>query len=184
MRPSRPSDGSLGHGDLAGRLAILRDEVLETAQHGDDAPGAAVFDAMLRALMVGVEATVRTELPVGDGPPPGVDGILASTLDTQLAWGGREGALLAEIDAVFDRLMLAVDRAIDHPGELILVVDAAGRVFAAAASYLARAAVARAGRDRAQRVRDELVLRQLDEALAEQVHNIARLRAELPDGDF
>lgn len=184
MRPSRPSDGGLGQGDLAARLAILRDEVLETAQHGDEAPGAAVFDATLRALMLGVEATVRTELPVGDGAAPGVDGILANALDTQLAWGGREGALLAEIDAVFDRLLLAIDRAIDHPGELILVVDAAGRVFAAAAAYLARAAVARAARDRAQRVRDELVLRQLDEALVEQGHNIARLRADLPDGDF
>lgn len=183
MSASRPS-GGLGHGELASRLAILRDEVLETALHGDDPPGAAVFDATVRALLLGDDGTVRTEAPRGEPLPAGVDAILAGALDAQLALGGREGAVLGEVDAVFDRLLLAIDRAIDHPGDLMLVVDAAGRVFAAAATYLAQAAVLRASRDRAQRVRDELVLRQLDEALAEQAHNIARLRAELPSGDF
>jgi hypothetical protein len=43
--------------DLVEAVRVLRDEVLETAEHGDrDPPGGEVFDAVLRALAIGGES--------------------------------------------------------------------------------------------------------------------------------
>ncbi|MEZ4368784.1 MAG: hypothetical protein R2939_21275 [Kofleriaceae bacterium] len=151
---------------LAEQVAILRDEVLDTAGHGDlDPPGAEVFAAILRVLGGGIASA---------------DALLAQALTRRLAWGEREERVLADAEQVFDRLVLAADRAIEHPGEHTLVVEAAVEVAAATARVVALGAIVRAGRDRAQRLREELTQRQLEAALAQQEDNLRRLRAELP----
>lgn len=160
-----------GRGRVAQQLAILRDEVLLTAEHGEAPPGAAYFDAI-------VAAVEQREAP-GQAGGGGDDRVLAAALDAQLALRGPDGAVLAEADATFDRLIVAVDRSLEHPADLMLVVDAACTVFAQLAAHVSRAAITRAARDRAERVRQELVVRQLEDALTEQGANLARLRADL-----
>ena len=45
------------------RVSVLRDEVLDTVEHGDrDPPGAEVFDALLRALSIGGESVPGLDL--------------------------------------------------------------------------------------------------------------------------
>lgn len=167
-----------GRGRIAQQLAILRDEVLLTSEHGEAAPGAAYFDAI-------VAAVEQREAPGHGGvPSDDVDRVLAAALDAQLALRGPDGAVLAEADATFDRLVVAVDRSLENPADLMVVVDCACTVFAQLASHVSRAAITRAARDRAERVRQELVVRQLEDALAEQGTNLARLRADLASNEL
>jgi len=152
---------------LVDRLAILRDEVLDTAGHGElDPPGAEIFAAILRVLAGGRASTDRA---------------LAQAVTRRLAWGEREERVLADAEQVFDRLILAIDRAVEHPGDLMLVVDAGVEVAGTVARLAALGAIARADRDRTQRIRDELTQRQLEDALTQQRENLRRLEAEVPD---
>ena len=82
--------------DLTEAVAVLRDEVLDTVEHGDrDPPGAEVFDAVLRALTVGGESV------------PGLDLALHEAVSKRLAWGDSEEVVLADAEMVFDRLVAA-----------------------------------------------------------------------------
>jgi hypothetical protein len=158
--------------DLTGAVRVLRDEVLDTVRKGDrDPPGTEVFDALLRALSIGGES-----IP---GPGPGLDLTLHDAVARRLAWGDSEEAVLADAEGVFDRLMTSVDRAFRDPADQMVVIEAATQVAVTVSRVVAIAAVSRAGRDRATRMREEQSQRQLREVLEKQKATIQRLEHEL-----
>ena len=157
--------------DMAEAVQVLRDEVLDTVEHGDrDPPGSEVFDALLRALSIGGESV------------PGLDLTLHDSVSRRLAWGDSEEVVLQDAEMVFDRLLVAVDRAFRDPADQMVVVEAATQVAVTVARVVSLAAVSRASRDRADRLREEMAQRQLREVLEKQKANIARLEADLRSG--
>jgi hypothetical protein len=153
--------------DLIEAVRVLRDEVLDTVERGDRAPpGAEVFDAVLRALAVGGSSV------------PGVDLQLQDAVTTRLAWGDTEEVVLADAENVFDRLVIAVERSFDDPADRMVLIEAATEVAVTVARMVSLAAVARATRDRAARLREELAQRQLREVLDKQRTSIVRLELE------
>jgi hypothetical protein len=162
--------------DLTDAVRVLRDEVLDTVHRGDrDPPGAEVFDALLRALSIGGDSLL--------GSGPGGDLTLHDAVARRLAWGDHEEDVLADAEQVFDRLMISADRAFRDPADRMVVIEAATQVAATVSRVVAMAAVARAGRDRASRMREEMSQRQLEEVLAKQKATIRRLEQEL-EHDF
>jgi hypothetical protein len=156
--------------DLIEAVSVLRDEVLDTVEHGDrDPPGTEVFDALLRALSIGGESV------------PGLDLQLHDAVTRRLAWGDSEEVVLADAEMVFDRLMIAVERAMSDPADRMVVVEAATQVAVTVSRVVSLAAVGRASRDRAARLREELAQRQLKEVLEKQRSNIVRLEFETRD---
>ena len=159
--------------DMTEAVAVLRDEVLDTVEHGDrDPPGTEVFDAVLRALAVGGESV------------PGLDLALHESVSKRLAWGDSEEVVLADAEMVFDRLVVAVERAFRDPSDQMVVIEAATLVAVTVARVVSLAAVARASRDRAARLREEMAQRQLKEVLEKQKATIVRLEGELKSSDF
>ena len=157
--------------DMAAAVSVLRDEVLDTVEHGDrDPPGAEVFDALLRTLSIGGESV------------PGLDLTLHDSVARRLAWGDSEEAVLQDAEMVFDRLLVAVDRAFRDPADQMVVIEAATQVAVTVARVVSLAAVSRASRDRADRLREEMSQRQLKEVLEKQKANIARLEDDLRSG--
>ena len=157
--------------DMATAVAVLRDEVLDTVEHGDrDPPGAEVFDALLRTLSIGGESV------------PGLDLTLHDSVARRLAWGDSEESVLQDAEMVFDRLLTAVDRAFRDSADQMVVIEAATQVAVTVARVVSLAAVSRASRDRADRLREEMSQRQLTEVLEKQKANIARLEADLRAG--
>jgi hypothetical protein len=149
-------------------VRVLRDEVLDTARHGErEPPGSEVFEALLRALAAR-----------GD-PSPGLDLALHDAVARRLAWGDSEESVLADAEQVFDRLMTAVDRAFRDPADQMVVIEAATLVAVTVARVVALAAVGRASRDRAARMREEMSHRQLKDVLDKQKVTIARLEHDL-----
>jgi hypothetical protein len=147
---------------LADRIAILRDQVLETAERGEDHPlGAEIFDAVVRSLAV------------RDATDPGLDLALHDALSRRLAWGDDELAVLADTEAVCQRLLDATRRALDAPTEEV-VAEAVTDVGCAAARIVAMAAVGRAGRERAALLREQGALARLERALERQRAELAR----------
>lgn len=157
--------------DLVERLLVLRDEVLDTVEHGDrDPPGQEVFDALVRGLSAGGESLAGVDLAVHDA------------VARRLAWGDTEEIVLADCELVYDRIVIAVERAFRDPDDQLTVIEAATQVAVGVARVVAMAAVARAGRDRAARLREELTQRQLHAALEQQRENVTRLEKELREG--
>jgi hypothetical protein len=149
-------------------VQVLRDEVLDTVSHGDrDPPGAEVFEALLRALSIGGDSV------------PGLDLTLHDAVARRLAWGDSEEAVLADAERVFDRLLVSIERAFRDPADQIVVIEAITQVAVTVARVVALAAVARAGRDRAARMREDMAQRQLKDVLEKQKASIARLEHEL-----
>src|SRR5262245_40020011 len=158
--------------DLVEAVSVLRDEVLDTVEHGDrDPPGAEVFDALLRALTIGGESV------------PGLDLTLHDSVARRLAWGDSEEVVLADAEVVFDRLMVAVERALRDPADRMVVVEAATQVAVTVARVVSLAAVGRASRDRAARLREEMAQRQLREVLEKQSATISKLEDETTSHD-
>jgi len=156
--------------DLIEAVAVLRDEVLDTAEHGDrDPPGAEVFDALMRALVVGGESV------------PGLDLQLHDAVSRRMAWGDSEEQVLSDAEQVFDRLMIAVERAFRDPADRMVLIEAATQVAVTVARVVSLAAVARAARDRAARLREEMAQRQLRDVLEKQRSSIVRLEFETKD---
>jgi hypothetical protein len=159
---------SVSEADLVGAVRVLRDEVLDTVRHGDrEPPGAEVFDAVLRALEIGGESV------------PGLDLALHDAVARQLAWGDGEEVVVADAEVVFDRLMIAVERAFRDPVDQMVVIEAATLVAVTVSRAVALAAVARGARERAARLREEMSQRQLQEALQKQQATIAIFEDEL-----
>jgi hypothetical protein len=158
--------------DLVEAVSVLRDEVLDTVEHGDrDPPGAEVFDALIRALTIGGESV------------PGLDLTLHDSVTRRLAWGDSEEVVLADAEMVFDRLMIAVDRALRDPADRMVVIEAATQVAVTVARVVSLAAVGRASRDRAARLREEMSQRQLKEVLEKQRNTIIKLEEETTSRD-
>ena len=156
--------------DLIEAVSVLRDEVLDTVEHGDrDPPGAEVFDALLRALSIGGESV------------PGLDLQLHDSVTRRLAWGDSEEVVLADAEMVFDRLMVAVERALRDPADRMVVVEAATQVAVTVARVVSLAAVGRASRDRAARLREEMAQRQLKDVLEKQRASLVRLELDTKD---
>jgi hypothetical protein len=154
--------------DMTHAVRVLRDEVLDTVRHGDrDPPGSEVFDALVRALAAGGE------------PAPGLDLGLHDAVARRLAWGDSEEGVLADAERVFDRLLIASERALRDPADQMTVIEAATRIAVTVSRVVALAAVARAGRERAARMREEMSQRQLREVLEKQKASIRRLELEL-----
>lgn len=157
--------------DMAAAVQVLRDEVLDTVEHGDrDPPGAEVFDALLRTLSIGGESV------------PGLDLTLHDSVARRLAWGDSEESVLQDAELVFDRLLVAVDRAFRDHADQMVVIEAATQVAVTVARVVSLAAVSRASRDRADRLREEMSQRQLKEVLEKQKANIAHLEGDLRSG--
>ena len=154
--------------DLIEAVSVLRDEVLDTVEHGDrDPPGAEVFDALINALTIGGESV------------PGLDQKLHEAVTRRLAWGDSEELVLADAERVFDRVLIAVERALREPADRMVVIEAATQVAVTVARVVSLAAVGRASRDRSERLREEMSQRQLKEVLEKQRASIVRLELEV-----
>jgi hypothetical protein len=154
--------------DLIEAVRLVRDEVLDTAHHGDrEPPGTEVFEALLRALSIGGESV------------PGLDLALHDAVARRLAWGDSEEAVLADAERVFDRLLAAIERTLRDPDDQMVIIEAATQAATTVSRVVALAAVDRAGRDRATRMREEMAQRQLREVLEKQKATIRRLETEL-----
>src|SRR3954470_18886308 len=104
--------------DIIEAVRVLRDEVLDTVEHGDrDPPGAEVFDALVRALTIG-----------GESLSSGLDLGLHDAVARRLAWGDSEEMLLSDAEMVFDRVMTASERAFRDPADRLVVIEAATQV--------------------------------------------------------
>lgn len=153
--------------DLVEAVRVLRDEVLDTVEQGDrDPPGAEVFDAIVSALTIGGESI------------PGLDLALHESVARRLAWGDSEEAVLSDAEIVFDRLLTAVDRALRDPADRMVVIEAATQVAVTVARVVSLAAVARAARDRAARLREEMAQKQLEVVLEKQRASIVRMELD------
>jgi len=153
--------------DLAEAVSVLRDEVLDTQEHGDrDPPGSELFEAVINALAVGTDSV------------QGLDLALHDAVSRRLAWGDTEEAVLADAEMVFDRMLVAVQRALRDPEDQMVVVEAVTLVAVTVSRVVSMAAVARASRDRAARLREEMAQRQLKEVLEKQKATIARLETD------
>jgi hypothetical protein len=154
--------------DLIEAVSVLRDEVLDTVEHGDrDPPGGEVFDALLNALTIGGESV------------PGLDLQLHEAVTRRLAWGDSEELVLADAERVFDRVLIAVERALREPADRMVVIEAATQVAVTVARVVSLAAVGRSSRDRAERLREEMAQRQLKDVLEKQRASIVRLELEV-----
>jgi hypothetical protein len=150
--------------DIIELVRVLRDEVLDTVEHGDrDPPGTEVFDGLLSALAIGGESV------------PGLDLTLHDSVARRLAWGDKEEDVLADAELVFDRLMNAIERSFRDPADQMVVIEAATQVAVTVARVVALAAVNRASRDRAARLREEMAQRQLRDVLIKQQNAIKQL---------
>jgi len=153
--------------DLVEAVSVLRAEVLHTVEPGDrDPPGPEVFDALIRALTIGGDSV------------PGLDLTLHDSVTRRLAWGDSEEAVLSDAELVFDRLMIAIERAMKDPADRMVVIEAATQVAVTVARVVSLAAVGRASRDRAARLREEMSQRQLREVFEKQRASIVKLEAE------
>lgn len=153
--------------DLVEAVSVLRDEVLDTVEHGDrDPPGAEVFDAIVSALQIGGESI------------PGLDLNLHDAVARRLAWGDSEESVLADAESVFDRLMTATERALTDPPDRMVIIEAATQVAVTVARVVSLAAVARATRDRAARLREEMAQKQLEVVLEKQRSSIVRMELD------
>ncbi len=162
----------MSDGKLTETVRALRGDVLDTERHGDrDPPGAEVFEAVVRVLSIGGESV------------PGLNLALHDAVARRLAWGDSEEIVLADAERVFDRLLTSIERAIRDPADQMAVIEAATQVAATVARVVAIAAVARAGRDRTARMREEMSQLQLKEVLDNQKATIQRLEHELKE-DF
>lgn len=147
--------------ELVERLAVLRDEVLDAAGGGASDSCSELFEAVLSALTLGSESVAGIEVTVQDA------------VARRLAWGDPENQLLADCEWVFDRLMVAVERGFRDADERMVVIEAMTQVAVMVSSAIAMHAVARAARDRATRLREEMAQRQLRDAVEKQVQRLA-----------
>lgn len=149
---------------LADRVAVLRDEVLATADTTDGEPrGSEVFDAILRELSSRAETT------------PGLDLALHDSIARRLAWGDGESRVLTDSRDVCRRLLAATQRALRDPADEMHVAMAAAEVGAAAARIVSLLVLGRVGRERSSQLREELAHDRLGQALARQKEELARL---------
>lgn len=156
--------------ELADRLEVLRDEVLDTAEVGDrDPPGAEIFDEIVRQVAAHGETA------------PGLDLGLRDAVARRLAWGDSEAEILAAADDVSARLLKATQRAFRDPMEELLVIEATAEISCTVARIVAMAAARRGARERAALVREQVAERRLRDAAARLREEIGRAREAVSD---
>ena len=149
---------------LADRVAVLRDEVLATADTGErEPPGHEVFDAVLRGLASSSETT------------PGLDLALHDAVARRLAWGDTEAKVLDDATEVSRRLLAAAQRALRDPADELRVALAVAEAASAAARIVAILVLGRVARERAAQLREEMAQERLGQALERQREELARL---------
>ncbi|HLU64989.1 MAG TPA: hypothetical protein VKZ63_01860 [Kofleriaceae bacterium] len=149
---------------LPDRIAVLRDEVLATAETGDrEPPGAEVFDAVLRLVAARAETS------------PALDLALHDAISRRLAWGDSEARVLSDAREVCVRLLSASQRALRDPREEQQVAAAVAEAGSAAARIIALLVLGRVARERAAQLREELAQERLSQALERQREELARL---------
>jgi hypothetical protein len=149
---------------LADRVAVLRDEVLATADTGErEPPGNEVFDAVLRGLASSSETT------------PGLDLALHDAVARRLAWGDTEAKVLDDATEVSRRLLAAAQRALRDPADELRVALAVAEAASAAARIVAILVLGRVARERAAQLREEMAQERLGQALERQREELARL---------
>jgi len=149
---------------LADRVAVLRDEVLATADTGErEPPGNEVFDAVLRGLATSSETT------------PGLDLALHDAVARRLAWGDTEAKVLDDANEVSRRLLAAAQRALRDPADELRVALAVAEAASAAARIVAILVLGRVARERAAQLREEMAQERLGQALERQREELARL---------
>jgi hypothetical protein len=147
---------------LADRVAVLRDEVLATAETTDrEPPGSEVFDAVLRGLAVSTET--------------GLDLALHDAVARRLAWGDTEAKVLADASEVCRRLLAAAQRALRDPADELLVASAVAEAASSAARIVAMLVLGRVARERSAQLREEMAQERLGQALERQREELARL---------
>jgi F420-0:gamma-glutamyl ligase len=107
-----------------------------------------------------------------------LDLTLHDAVARRLAWGDSEENVLADAESVFDRLLTAVERSLADPPDRMVIVEAATQVAVTVARVVSLAAVARATRDRAARLREEMAQKQLEVVLEKQRSSIVRMELE------
>lgn len=147
--------------ELVERVAVLRDEVLDAAGGGASDSCSELFEAVLSALTLGSESVAGIEVTVQDA------------VARRLAWGDPEAQLLADAEWVFDRMMVAVERGFRSADDRMVVIEAMTQVAVMVSRAIAMHAVARAARDRATRLREEMAQRQLRDAVEKQVQRLS-----------
>ena len=153
------------------RVAVLRDEVLNTAELGErDGAGGEAFDAMVRLLRV-----------QGD-ENPGLDLTLHERITQRLAYGDPEGVVLADANSVCKRLLQAAERSFTESFERMAVAESVAEVGSVIARIVASAALGRAGRERAAIMREENAQERLRDALDKQAIEIGQLEMTPPSG--
>lgn len=149
---------------LADRVAVLRDEVLATAETSErEPPGSEVFDAVLRSLAVSTETG------------PGLDLALHDAVARRLAWGDTEAKVLADASEVCRRLLAAAQRALRDPADELQVGAAVAEAASSAARIVAMLVLGRVARERASQLREEMAQERLGHALERQREELARL---------
>ena len=150
--------------NLAERIAVLRDEVLATADTSDrEPPGSEVFDAVLRGLAIASETD------------PGLDLALHDAVARRLAWGDTEPKVLADASEVCRRLLAAAQRALREPNDELLVAAAVAEAASAAARIVAMLVLGRVARERASQLREEMAQERLGLALERQREELSSL---------
>lgn len=153
--------------NIAERVLVLRDEVLETVETGEtDPPGAEIFDAIVRAL------------GADDPTSAGLDLALHDAVSRRLAWGEGEDVVLTSSDQICQRLLAACQRSFHDPDSELRVIEVATEVVCAASRIVAQAAISRAGRERAAFLREELAQRRLEDALRRQREELSWLEGQ------
>ena len=153
--------------EISERFAVLRDEALDCAEYGENAPGAELFEAILSS-------------PVHYGQTdPALDLSLRDALSRRLAWGDDPATVAVDCDAVCRRLIGATPRSFTDSEEATLVIAMITEVTCTASRHLARLAVQRASRERALERREMTVQKQLGAALEQQEERIRLLRSKL-----
>lgn len=153
---------------LSERLEVLRDEALNCAEYGVDAPGSEIFDAVMSHL---TDDDTDTD--------PDLDLSLHDALSRRLAWGEDPSAIIVDCDGVCKRLLAATHRSFPDPEVATRIAGIITEVACAASRHIARVACQRAGKERAQQRREKMVQRQLSAALEQQEELIRSLSTQL-----
>jgi hypothetical protein len=142
--------------DLVERVAKLRDAVLDGDGAASSEGCAELFEAVLSALTLGSESVAGIEVAAQD------------VVARRLAWGDSEARLLEDMGWLFDRVLAVVADGVGDDDEQMVVIEAVTQVSSMVSRAIALSALARAARDRAARVREQMAQRQLRDAVRTQ----------------
>lgn len=145
---------------LSERFEVLRDEALNTSEHGEEAPGREIFDAISYRIDNLQESERADEMDI--------DLSLHDALSRRLAWGEDPTTVLLDCQEVSQRVLDAVRRSFSISEEAIAIIAIVTVVSCAASRHLARLSVERASKEKGKLRREMMAQRQLKAVLEEQ----------------